>query len=108
MRKKLMISIFVLLGLISGGKLVYEIANPKTYYYGIIPNDAAPLEHGRVEYTVPTVDEHGNTRTETFSAIKKLKEGAIFKLTIRNNIVKSYDIIAEEQLPSSIKNNLKK
>lgn len=99
----LVVLIIVFISLISWRQ--YTISSTE-YVYGMIPKETVPEEYDNVKYTIPIIDEEGNRGTQTFTVDNNEEVGDLVKLHVRNDKVKKYEFITDEELPEAVKNNL--
>jgi uncharacterized protein YxeA len=82
------------------------IASTTMIEYGIIPDDSLPERYNKVTYTIPTIDEAGNHRIQTFTMDNKAEEDQVVKLFIRKDKVRKYELVQKDDLPKKIRENL--
>ncbi|MGX9930114.1 MULTISPECIES: YxeA family protein [Virgibacillus] len=79
---------------------------PKTSVYVKIDGTAKEVEGPRYEYTLSGYEKSGDVRTVTFSASKKLREGAYIRLTTKRSYVKEWEEVPYDTIPEDAKEKL--
>lgn len=97
------IAVLVVLSVVGINKYIDSITS---FEYGSLPEDQIPKTYKKVTYTIPTVDEHGQSNAQTFTIENGDKTNTTVKLKVRNDKVKAYEMIDKKDVPQNVKKKM--
>lgn len=74
-------------------------AEEEYWYVQVDEEGIVGEEQSSVYYELPAVNEEGKERIIEFTALNELSEGAYIKLTVKNDIVTTYEEVEEDEVP---------
>src|SRR5699024_11397264 len=104
MLKKSILSIVIIafLGALSVVGINKYIDSITSFEYGSLPEEQIPETYKNVTYTIPTVDEQGHAKAQTFTTENGDKTKRTVKLKVRKEKVKADEMVDKKDVLQNV------